>query len=163
MKLSDLSSLNAHYVKRIGLIFASLFIALEIVAKLTGVIEGIDLRLYNLYILVSLLSAVFSKEKVDDERSKIIRYFSLKSTFKLLIFSIAINYCYELKLESIYIAISSLIVYLIIYYLASYFNPEFIFKEEILKYRYGIKFYVGIMIFLGISLLIALTKTLIGF
>jgi len=127
MKLSNLSSLNAHYIKRIGLIFASLFIALAIIAKLTGVIEEIDLRLLNLYILVSLGFVAFSKEKVDDERSQIIRYFSLKLTFKLLIAAIATVYCFKLNIESIYIAISSVIAYLIIYSLASYFNPDFIF------------------------------------
>jgi intein/homing endonuclease len=163
MKLSNLSSLNAHYVKRIGLIFASLFISLEIIAKLTGVIEEIDLRLINLYIIASLGFVAFSKEKVDDERSQIIRYFSLKFTFKLLIAGIATIYCFKINIEPIYIAISSLIAYLVTYYLASYYNPEFIFKEETKNNVKGIKFIVGIMTFIGFAFLYNIIKTLIGF
>ncbi len=169
MKLSNLSSLNPHYVKRIGLIFASLFIALEIVAKLTGVIDEIDTSLINLYILVSMSFIAFSKEKVDDERSKAIRYFSLKLTFGYLMFGIALIYAAEsildtkINIELIYIAISSLIVYSIIFYLASYFNPDFIFKEETKKNVKGIKFIVGIMIFIGFAFLFNIIRTLIGF
>jgi len=69
MKLSNLSALNQHYVKRIGILFASIFIIIEIVANLTGTIEEIDTHLINLYILVALSLAVFSKEKTDDERT----------------------------------------------------------------------------------------------
>lgn len=151
MKLSNLSSLNKHYVKRIGLFFASFFIVLEIVAVLTGTIADIDLRLVNLYILVSLSLAAFSKEKVDDERSQKIRYFSLKFTFNLLILGLALIYLLKLNFETIYIAISSLIIYLVVFYLANYFNPEFIFKEETKQNKKGIKVLVGIMIFIGIA------------
>lgn len=163
MKLSKLSSLNAHYVKRTGLIFASLFIVLEIIAKICGVIEEIDLRLINIYILGSLFFVAFSKEKVDDERSKIIRYFSLKFTFGFLIDVIAIIYYFKFNIELIYIAISSLIVYLIVFYLANYYNPEFIFKEETKKDKRPMKVFFGIMVFIGFIFLYNIIKSLIGF
>ncbi|MBE9468115.1 MAG: hypothetical protein IMY72_07325 [Bacteroidetes bacterium] len=143
--------MNKHYVKRIGLFFASFFIVLESVAALTGTIADIDFKLVNLYILVSLSLVAFSKEKVDDERSQKIRYFSLKFTFNLLILGLALIYLLELNFETIYIAISSLIIYLVVFNLSNYFNPEFIFKEETKTNKKHIKFLVGIMIFIGIA------------
>jgi hypothetical protein len=161
MKLSNLSALNQHYVKRIGIIFASIFIIMEIVAKLTGTIEQIDLRLVNLYIMLALFMAAFSKDKVDDERSKIIRYFTLKVTFRYLLAAIATNYILELNIESIYIAISFLIIYLIIFQVANYYNPEFIFKEETKQNKRFVKLIVIIMIFIGIAFLFNIIKTII--
>lgn len=161
MKISNLSALNQHYVKRIGLIFASIFIIMEIVAKLTGTIEEIDTHLINLYILVALSLTVFSKEKTDDERTQIIRYFSVKTSFRLLIAGLAIIYILKFKIELIYIAISSLILYLIIFYLTNYFNPGFVFKEETKNNKESIKFIVAIMIFIGIAFLFNIIKTII--
>ena len=162
MKLSNLSSLNENYVKRIGLIFASIFIVMEIVAHITGVIEKLDVQNINIYLLLSLSLAAFSKEKIDDERLKAIRYFSLKLTFNLLIVSLAINYLLKSNIETIYIAISSLIIYLIVFNLANHFNPEFIFKEETKTNKKNIKFLVGIMIFIGIGFLYNIIRALIS-
>lgn len=163
MKSSDFSPLNKYYVKRIGLILAGFLITLSIVAKLTGILEEIELRLINVYILLSLLLAAFSKEKVDDERSQKIRYFSLKFTFNLLIIFIAFNYLFKFNFESIYLAISSLIIYLVIFYLANYFNPKFIFKEDTNPNRIRIIMFVGGAILIGFASLYNIIRTLIGF
>jgi hypothetical protein len=161
MKLSNLSALNQHYVKRLGVIFASIFIILGIVAKLTGTWEEIDVRLVNLYILVALSLTVFSKEKTDDERTQIVRYFAIKMSFRLLIAGLAAIYLLNFKIDLIYIAISSLIIYLLIFYLSSYFNPSFIFKEETKTNKGSIKFIVGIMVFIGIAFLYNIIKAII--
>jgi len=162
MKISNLSALDQHYVKRIGIIFASIFILLEIIAKLTGTIEKIDMHFFNLYILLSLTMIAFSKEKTDDERTQIIRYFSLKMSFRLLIAGLATINFLKFKIESIYIAISSLILYLIIFYLTNYFNPDFVFKEETKNNKGGVKFIVAIMIFIGLGLLINIVGIMIS-
>ena len=133
MKLSNLSSLNKYSVKRIGFFFAFFFILLEILALKAGTIDESNFRLLNVYILGSLLLVAFSKEKVDDERSQKIRYFSLKFTFKFLLASITSNYLLNYNIETIYVAIFSLIIYLVVFNLANYYNPEFIFKEETKK------------------------------
>jgi hypothetical protein len=162
MKTSNLSSLNQPYVKRIGLLFAGIFIVMEIFAKLTGAIEKIDLTLVNLYILVALSMAAFSKEKTDDERHQIIRYFSFKLTVRIIIAGLAIIYVMKYNVETIYIAIASLLTYLLIFHLADYFNPNFIFKEETKKNPNIIKMFVGIMIIIGISFLYSIIKSLLA-
>lgn len=161
MKLSNLSALNQHYVKRLGVLLASLFIIIEIVAKLTGTLEEIDVRLINLYILVALSLTVFSKEKIDDERTKIIRYFAIKMSYRLLIAGLATIYMLSYGIDLIYIAISSLIIYLLIFYLANYLNPSFIFKEETKTNKGSIKLIVGVMIFIGIAFLYDIIKAII--
>jgi hypothetical protein len=162
MKTSNLSSLNEHYVKRIGVLFATIFIFMELIAKLTGAIEKIDIMLVNLYIIVALFMAAFSKEKTDDERYQIVRYFSLKLTFRILIVGLAIAYVLKYNVETIYVAISSLIIYLLVFQLADYFNPNFIFKEETNKNPNFIKMIVGIMIIIGISFLFSIIKSLLA-
>ncbi len=159
MKLSN--SLDQHSVKRIGLIFAIIFIVLEIVANITGTIEEIDVHLVNLYILLALSMMVFSKEKTDDERTQIIRYFTMKTSFRLLIYGLATIYLFEFNIEIIYIAILSLIMYLIIFYLTDYFNPSFIFKEKTKDKKWDIKIIVGIMIFMGIAFSFDILATII--
>ena len=162
MKTSNLSSLNQHYVKRIGVLFASVFIIMELIAKLTGAIEKIDISLVNLYILVALSLAAFSKEKTDDERDQIIRYFSLKLSLRILIAGLAIVYVLKYNVETIYIGISSLIIYLLIFHLADYFNPSFIFKEETKNNPNFIKMIVGIMVIIGIAFLFSIIKSLLA-
>lgn len=161
MKLSNLSALNQHYVKRLGVFFASLFIIIELVAKLTGTLDEINIRLINLYILVALSLTVFSKEKTDDERTKIIRYFTIKISFRLLIAGLAAIYIFNYRVDFIYIAISSLIIYLLIFYSVDYFNPSFIFKEETKTNNRAIKLVMGIMIFIGIAFLYNIIKAII--
>lgn len=162
MKLSNLSALNAYSAKRLGILFASIFIVIEIVAKITGTLETIDIHLMNLYIVGALSLAVFSKEKIDDERTQIIRYFAVKTSFKLLILGLAALYVLKINIELIYIAISSLILYLIIFYLSNYFNPGFIFKEETKSNKNNIKGIIGIMIFIGVIYLYSIIKTIIN-
>lgn len=161
MKLSNLSALKEHSVKRTGIIFAGIFIVLEIVAKVTGAIEQMDVSLVNLFTMSALFMAAFSKDKVDDERSQTIRYFSIKVTFKCLLIAILINYIYKLNIESIYIANLSLIAYLIIYHLANYYNPEFIFKEGTRRKNWSDKLTVIIMILIGTSFFIHIVQVML--
>jgi len=167
MKLSYLSALNQPYAKKTGILFAGIFILLEIVAKLTGTLEAIDLPTINVFILATLFMAVFSKEKTDDERTRIIRYFSLKTSFQLLILGISINYLgmiinyWNSIVEPIYIAIASLILYLLIFHLANYFNPGFIFKEETTEKKGSIKLAAVIMAFIAIATLYNIITTII--
>lgn len=104
---------------------------------------------------------MFSKEKTDDERTQVIRYFAVKTSFRLLILGLASIYLLKFKIDLIYIAISSLIIYLLIFYFSSYFNPDFIFKEETKTNKGTIKLIVGIMIFIGIAFLFNIIKTII--
>lgn len=163
MKLSKLSALNQPYAKKIGILFASIFIILEIIAKITGTLEAIDQSLIiiiNVFILLSLNMAVFSKEKTDDERTRIIRYFSLKTSFQILIVTMVVNYWNSI-IEAIYLAIASLILYLLIFHLANYYNPSFIFKEETKKNKADINLTAVLMSFFVIAMLYNIIKTIL--
>ncbi|HUX53330.1 MAG TPA: hypothetical protein VMV56_02830 [Williamwhitmania sp.] len=161
MKGPNLFALNEHSIRRTGLIFAGIFIVLEIIAKVTGSIQHMHVSLVNIYTMLALFMAAFSKDKVDDERSQAIRYFSLKVTFKCLLAAISINYIYKFNFESIYIANSSLIVYLIIYHLANYYNPVFIFKEGTRKKNWSDKLLVIIMLLIGTSFFIHIVQAML--
>ena len=164
MKLSNLSALNQPYAKKIGILLASIFIILEIVAKITGTLEAGDqasITIINVFILLALSMAVYSKEKTDDERTQIIRYFSLKTSFQLLIGAILINHWNDSIVEPIYIAIASLIIYLLIFHLSNYFNPGFIFKEKTKKNKAEIKLVTVIMGFGVIAMLYNIIMTII--
>lgn len=163
MKLSNLSALNEPYAKKVGILFAGIFILLEIVAKLTGTLEATSpflIKFSNLFILLALSKAVFSKEKTDDERTRIIRYFSLKTSLQLLIGALAINYLGEYIAESIYIVIASLILYLLIFHLSNYYNPSFIFKEKTKKYNTDTLDVIIMVVFI-IVMLYNIIKTII--
>ncbi len=161
MKLSNLSALHQHYVKRVGLIFAGAFITMEIIAKLAGKLQLMDTKLINLYTLIALSMAVFSKEKTDDERSQLIRYFTMKKSFQFLILELVIIQVFELQFELILVAISALAFYLITFYITNYFNPDFLFKEETKTNKLGFRLMIGIMVFIGLAFLAKFIKILI--
>jgi hypothetical protein len=131
MKTTPISALNDFKAKKTGIIFATIFGVLQIIMKVLNLYQDSQIvNLLNFIILLSLLIAVYSKEKKDDERMWQIRYFSLKMGFYLLIILLAIKHFFLLKVDTVYLAIGSLVFYLMVFYLSAYFNPAFIFIEK---------------------------------
>jgi hypothetical protein len=131
MKTTPISALNDFKAKKTGIIFATIFGVLQIIMKVLNLYQDSQIvNLLNFIILLSLLIAVYSKEKKDDERMWQIRYFSLKMGFYLLIILLAIKHFFLLKVDTVYLAIGSLVFYLMVFYLSAYFNPAFIFVEN---------------------------------
>lgn len=135
MKFSLLSSLGDFNTKKIGLITAFAWLVVELVIQIRGVVDKPMIGVANIMFLSGLLMAVFSKEKIDDERFLAIRYFSFKTTMLLFTITVVAVYSFKYNVEPIYYAIGTLIGYLMIYYFCVLFNPGFIFKEKTTRSR----------------------------
>ena len=83
-----------------------------------------------------LLIAIFSKEKMDDERMKSVRYFSLKITLAILLASFyffnGLNY--PIHINGVYLGIYASVFYLILFNTVLWFDPKFVFKERTRKF-----------------------------
>jgi len=132
MKLLSTSSLAHFSGKKLGMVVTLVFLIVELSIIIKGVgdmnfFDNFIVRMTHLGFLVGLMLIAFNYEKVDDERFLVIRYFSFRNTMIILmIISVGI----EKKIAPIYLAIGTLMCYLIIYYICVFFNPEIIFKEN---------------------------------
>jgi len=128
MKPLNSSSLANFNSKKLGIVIAFIFLIIELAIQIKGVgDENFIVKITHLGFLVGLVLIAFNYEKVDDERFLVIRYFSFRNTMIILmIVSIGI----ERKIAPIYMAIGTLMCYLIIYYLCVFFNPEMIYTEK---------------------------------
>lgn len=148
---SFFSILEAHYMRRFGLVLVFLLVAVELLAYLADVHEAVNLRYLRAFTLGALGMIAFSKEKIDDERVQAIRYFSLKLTFCFLLIISVVTYISVISIDLLNALILSLIVYLIIFHLANRFNPEFVFKEEVNNSKTFNMVGIGIFVFFVIS------------
>lgn len=124
------SSLGGFNTKKLGLIIAFAFLIVEVVIIIRGVVDDNIIMPANVFLLLFLCFAVFSKEKIDDERLMAIRYFSFKKTMELFPLAVIVDYVRGGNIAPIYFAIGTLMGYLFIYYFCLFFNPDFIFKEK---------------------------------
>ena len=135
MIFSDLSSLGNSNTKKIGLVVAFAFLIVEVAIKIKGIVDEKVINPIHLFFLMSLFWAVFSKEKIDDERLRAIRYFTFKTVTQLFIIAVALDLIQNYRIEPIYFATGTLVGYLIIYYFCVLVNPEFIFVERTRRNR----------------------------
>lgn len=147
MKFSTLSSLGDFNTKKLGLIVSLAWLIVELAIRIRGVVDQHVIAPINIMFLLGLFWVVFSKERIDDERFKAIRYFSFKTTVQLFPIAVAILVVFKYNIEPLNYAIGVLIGYLMIYYLCVFFNPEFIFKE---KTRTPLK--IGFLLYFAIIL-----------
>lgn len=151
MNFSFFSILEAHYMRRFGLVLVFLLVAVELLAYLADVYEAVNLRYLRASTLGALGMIAFSKEKIDDERVQAIRYFSLKLTFGFLLIISVVTYLSVISIDLLNALILSLIVYLITFHLANRFNPEFVFKEEVNNSKTFNMVGIGIFVFFVIA------------
>lgn len=134
MKSLNWNGLFTNKFKKIGLIFAAIYIGIDIINKIYGVEDKAIIIDPIYYIIMSLNIAMFSKEKVEDERTQIIRHFALKLTFTILIltllFAIPLTKIFHSNF-SYYCIIIPILCYFPIFELANYYNPAYIFKEGV--------------------------------
>jgi len=160
MKATILSSLNDFRVKKTALIFALIFGTLQILMSVFHMYEGDSIRKFiNFIILLTLLMAVYSKEKLDDERVQQVRYFSFKMSFYVIVVFLGFNYFFGLGVSAIYIGMGSLLFYLIIFYLGIFFNPAFIFIEKTDRSRIqqiNLKFFRVILSVVAVLIVLAM-------
>lgn len=137
MKASQLLAIGTYQQKRIGLIFAAIFTFLQIVNYFLNALEESDLRLLQSFVLSSLAAGILSKEKFDDERYQVIRYFSLRTTFYVLLFVVVIHHVGNLNIAFINTVNVCLALYFIVFYLADRYNPKFMFEDKAYTARAG--------------------------
>lgn len=147
MKSLNWNGLFANKFKSIGLIFAAIFIIAEAVGRFSGMDDKTSINLTVYFIIYSLHLAIFSKEKIEDERVQIIRYFALKQTFSILILVILMTNISHSNF-SYYSIIASMLCYFPIFELANYFNPDWIFKERTAKK--GSESFVSMALIIGL-------------
>lgn len=152
MKFSFLSSLGNFNTKKLGLIVAFAYFVVELVIRIRGVVDQHTIAAINVMFLFGLFWAVFSKEKIDDDRFLAIRYFSFKTTMQLFPIAVIAVSIFKYNIEPIYYAIGTLIGYLLIYYFCVVFNPEFIFKEKTSKSMSNKGMIFNALILIGMAL-----------
>lgn len=152
MKFSLLSSLGDFYSKKIGFVVAFSWLVVEIVLRIRGVVDKPMIGMTNIMFFGGLLMAVFSKEKIDDERFLAIRYFSFKTTMLLFTITVVAVYSFKYNVEPIYYAIGTLVGYLMIYYFCVLFNPEFIFKEKTSESMNSKVMIINALVLIGMAL-----------
>lgn len=132
MKSINWNGLYANKFKKAGLIFAMLFIFIDIIERISGMDDIVIIGpIY--FTILSLVIAIFSKEKLEDERIQVIRYFALKQTFSIVILSVLLTIAFTRIAHSsftYYSIIVPMLCYFPIFELANYYNPDFIFKER---------------------------------
>ncbi len=143
-----LTSLFDYRVKKYALVTATIFITVDI---LTYVIDDFYLNsfyhhvLFHYFSLIALLSAVTSKDKIDDERSRQIRYSVFKNTlsFSIVIIAIAALFLASMSIKQIstltiiYILEGMLILHLLLYHLGHRYNPKWLLIEDTAPIRYN--------------------------
>ncbi len=136
-----LTSLYDNNVKRHALISVAIFFIVDkIIYLLEGYFEYIFIHhiFLNYLVVFGLLIAASSKDKVDDERSLLIRYSVLKQSLSLfvLVFGIIAMFSNIFHIESLsmltilYCIQGLLAFHIILVYLGNKYNPSWLFKEK---------------------------------
>lgn len=149
-----LTSLYDYKVKKHALIAAAIFFIIDkIIYLLESYYEYIFIHhiFLNYLVVFSLLMAASSKDKVDDERSLLIRYSVLKQSLSLfvLVFGIIAMFSNIFHVESLsmltilYCIQGLLAVHIVLVYLGNKYNPSWLFKEKTAPDNYN-KMMIGL-------------------
>ena len=123
----------------LSLILLILSAAVNNINPFTGLNNNQFSQLLFLTAILGLFIIAFSKEKIDDERVKVIRRKALQGAFgylmsMILSFSLALTIMPGFDIDPgfllICIAALALISYLAIYYYALYFDPHWAYNED---------------------------------
>lgn len=135
-----LTSLFDYKVKKHALIASLVFFILDKIIYLFGsyyVNIHFHHILFNYLVVISLITAANSKDKIDDERSMLVRYSVLKSSFGFfaIVFGIIALLSNIFHVESLsmltilYCIQGLLVVHIALVYLGNRYNPSWLFKE----------------------------------
>jgi hypothetical protein len=102
LKFLNLSSFGNSNTKKFGLIFSLAFLIVELAIVFKGVADEGIIKITHLFFLLSLFWAVFSKEKIDDERFQAIRYFTFKTITQLFIFAVVFDFINNYMIAPVY-------------------------------------------------------------
>ena len=130
MGFSNMAAMFSFKHKKVGIVFTMIFLLVKLVLFYTDGLTDLHSRALNIFLAFSLVIVISSKEKIDDERTQQLRYFSLKVAFSAML-ALLILYGYDSVPTSMSsLPIFILVFYLIVFYTTNYFNPSFVFGEN---------------------------------
>ena len=143
-----LTSLFSYRVKRFTLAFAIGLFLLDLIVRQfqNELINSYTNHILIQYgVLISLLTAALSKDKIDDELSVRVRYGILKNTFSFIvvIFGIAALLLSRTSITSIktltivYGLEAMLVIHLIFYHLGVRYHPKWLLREDTAPKRFN--------------------------
>lgn len=149
-------TLGTYTDKKASLILGSLFFVTLLLCRHFELSRGYII-LGKLITVLLFIAAIFTREKIDDERSQQLRYFALKLSFvTMALWSIMYDGSNESAFKPIMAAIA---VYFIAFYLANHFNPDYLFKESVTKKPSYISYIIfsAILLVFVVKLIITIT------
>jgi hypothetical protein len=166
------TSLYDYKVRKHALIFALVNFLADKLIYLSGesyLNSGFHHILFNYLVCLGLLIAVNCKDKMDDERSMIIRYSIFKNTFSYIIILFGVIALFMGNAENSQVSVMTilyclqgiLLLHMIFIVLANKYNPSWLFKENtapknynqmMIGFMYG--FYFIMLVLVVVSLFI---------
>ncbi len=160
-----LTALFDYRVKRFTLVSACLVFAIDMIIHQFGN-EFLNLHKYHVLfqylVLLSLMCAVGSKDKIDDELSKEVRYGIFKTTFSVVIalFGILAVILSSSSITSLntltimYCLEGIMVVHLILYYFGIRYHPQWLLKEETAPKEFNMLMVGFVIVFFFLILLV---------
>lgn len=161
-----LSSLFNYRVKRFAILWAIFIFILDMILHQ---VNNQQLNTHENHIMLqyvvmlALITAISSKDKIDDELSKEVRYGIYKQTFGIAIAMFGIL-AYILSIECIttvntltimYCLQAIMVVHLVLYYFGVKFHPEWLLKEKTATKEYN-RTMIGVLIFIFLMFLLVM-------
>jgi hypothetical protein len=165
-------SLGDYKFRRLNLIAACIFLLLDVFIHIAGISHlwkgFLDVHVViHFFLLIGLVSAALSKEKIDDERSQMIRYATFKLTLSMLVCigAVIVYMLSFFKIQEIpllpvlYFFELSMVFYLLFTFIAFRRNPGWIFKEPTSPKVY---FRLMLVIYISITVLLIFIAIISG-
>lgn len=130
MKKIPLVGMLDYKTKKIATAVAVIFFIIGLVIRLTPYSEGFWTRFVDYNFLITLLLIAGCKEKVDDERTSLIRNLTFKFSYGILLMSLMIAYLLKVTINPFYLSIASFAIYYSLFYSLEYQNPDLLFIKE---------------------------------
>ena len=170
----NIFALGDYKYRRINLIGAAAFLVFDIIISLLHIdVEKMGHFNFHLvlhyFVVIGLVAANLSKEKIDDERSKEIRYvsFKLAFSFMILLAGIAIyfmGFLGKVQIPTIYIMYFAEVILaltLALNWFGMRYNPKWLFREPTSPKQYNtLMIVVYIMMFVLLLTVLLIDKFL---
>lgn len=143
-----LTTLYEHRIKKLGIITAAIMLVLDLLTYTIPCFHFIHYDhhiLLHYMIVLSLILAITSKDKVDDELSRTIRYSIFKNTltFSVVFIGIATLILSTFGIEKIstliilYFLEAMLVLHLVLYHLGLRYSPKWLLTEDTAPEHYN--------------------------
>ncbi len=130
MKKLPLFGMLDYKTKKIATIVAIVFLIIGIALRLTPFSGGFWIRFIDYNFLITLLLIAGCKEKVDDERTTLIRNMTFKFSYVILLMALTVAYLFNITINPLFLAVGSFALYFSLFYSLEYQNPDMLFVND---------------------------------